>query len=398
MSENVRQKAQETLALVDEVNAVVLPEPTEANAVVPLAQAAPEVGEEIRTRMAEIDMADTNSIVSFGSAAQAELQEISQAMLTDVRNKDVGPAGDGLRNMVTTIRGFSVSELDVRRERTWWEKLLGRAAPFAKFTARFETVQGQIDKITDDLLAHEHTLLKDIKSLDLLYEKTLQFYDELALYIAAGEEKLNVLDTQEIPAKEAEVQAAAENDQVMKAQELRDLRAARDDLERRVHDLKLTRQVTMQSLPSIRLVQENDKSLVTKINSTLVNTVPLWETQLAQAVTIQRSAEAAAAVRDANDLTNELLTSNAKNLRDSNKMIREEMERGVFDIEAVKQANADLIGTIQESLQIADEGKARRAAAEEELKKMEAELRDTLASAKARRDGVGDNAGTSVPN
>ena len=290
-----------------------------------------------------------------------------------------------------------MSELDVRKKRTWWEKLLGRAAPFAKFTARFEEVQGQIDKVTDDLLKHEHTLLKDIKSLDLLYEKTLQFYDELALYIAAGEAKLAELDTTVIPAKEAEVQAAAENDQVMKAQELRDIRAARDDLERRVHDLKLTRQVTMQSLPSIRMVQENDKSLVTKINSTLVNTVPLWETQLAQAVTIQRSAEAAEAVRSANDLTNELLTSNAKNLRDSNKMIREEMERGVFDIEAVKQANADLIGTIEESLQIADEGKRRRSEAEAELKKMEAELRDTLASAKARRTGTGDNAGTSVP-
>lgn len=397
MSEQTRQEAEKTVALVDEVNAVVLPDPQEASAVVPLKQADPALSEEIRTRMEELDMSDTNSIVSFGSAAQAELQTISQAMLTDVRNKDVGPAGDSLRNIVTTIRGFSVSELDVRRERSWWEKLLGRAAPFAKFTARFEDVQGQIDRITDDLLKHEHTLLKDIKSLDLLYEKTLQFYDELALYISAGEEKLEELDTVTIPAKEAEVGAAPEGDQVMKAQELRDLRAARDDLERRVHDLKLTRQVTMQSLPSIRLVQENDKSLVTKINSTLVNTVPLWETQLAQAVTIQRSRAAAAAVRDANDLTNELLTSNAANLRESNKVIREEMERGVFDIEAVKQANADLIGTIQESLQIADEGKARRARAEEELKKMETELRDTLASAKARRDGTGENAGGSVP-
>ncbi|HKK97433.1 MAG TPA: toxic anion resistance protein [Marivita sp.] len=398
MSETVRMKAEETLALVDEVNAVILPEPKDANAVVPLSEADPAVGEEIRSRMAEIDMTDTQSIVSFGSNAQAELQEISQSMLADVRNKDVGPAGDSLRGIVSTIRGFSVSELDVRRERSWWEKLLGRAAPFAKFTAKFEKVQGQIDRITDDLLKHEHTLLKDIKSLDLLYDKTLQFYDELALYIAAGEEKLKDLDSNDIPAKEAEVQAAAENDQVMVAQELRDLRAARDDLERRVHDLKLTRQVTMQSLPSIRLVQENDKSLVTKINSTLVNTVPLWETQLAQAVTIQRSAEAAAAVREANDLTNELLTSNAKNLRESNKMIREEMERGVFDIEAVKQANADLIGTIQESLQIADEGKAKRAAAEEDLKKMEAELRDTLASAKARRDGIGDTTAASMPS
>ncbi|SLN30847.1 TelA-like protein [Falsiruegeria litorea R37] len=396
MSDTVRQKAAEATTAVEEVTAVVLPEPQAE--VVSMQDADEPVSAEIRKRMDEIDMGNTNSIVAFGSGAQAELQEISQAMLADVRNKDVGPAGDSLRNIVTTIRGFSVSELDVRRDRSWWEKLLGKAAPFAKFTAQYEEVQGQIDRITDDLLGHEHTLLKDIKSLDLLYDKTLNFYDELALYIAAGEEKLAELDSSEIPAKEAEVQAAPEEHQVMKAQELRDLRAARDDLERRVHDLKLTRQVTMQSLPSIRLVQENDKSLVTKINSTLVNTVPLWETQLAQAVTIQRSAEAAAAVRDANDLTNELLTSNAANLRESNKMIRQEMERGVFDIEAVKQANADLIGTIQESLQIADEGKAKRAAAEEDLKKMEAELRDTLAAAKARKDGIGDNSGTAVPN
>jgi len=397
MSDTIRQKAEAALAEVEEISAAILPEPADANAIVPLAKANKTVSAEITKRMDEIDIGDTQSIVSFGSAAQAELQEISQSMLQGVRNKDVGPAGGSLRDIVTTIRGFSVSELDVRRERTWWERLIGRAAPFAKFTAQFEDVQGQIDKITDDLLGHEHTLLKDIKSLDLLYEKTLNFYDELALYIAAGEEKLSVLDTKDIPAADTAVGKAPEGDQVMKAQELRDLRAARDDLERRVHDLKLTRQVTMQSLPSIRLVQENDKSLVTKINSTLVNTVPLWETQLAQAVTIQRSAQAAAAVKDANDLTNELLTSNAKNLRESNKMIREEMERGVFDIEAVKQANADLIGTIQESLQIADEGKARRAAAEEELKRMEKELRDTLSSAKARKDGVGDNAGTAVP-
>ena len=397
MTENIRQKAEAALAEVEQVSAAILPEPVAADAVVPLAEADKPVGAEIKKRMAEIDMGDTNSIVAFGSAAQAELQEISQSMLQGVRNKDVGPAGDSLRSIVTTIRGFSVSELDVRRKRTWWEKLLGRAAPFANFTARFETVQGQIDKITENLLDHETTLLKDIKSLDKLYEKTLDFYNELALYIAAGEEKLRVLDEKDIPAKEKQVEKAAEKNKVMKAQELRDLRAARDDLERRVHDLKLTRQVTMQSLPSIRLVQENDKSLVTKINSTLVNTVPLWETQLAQAVTIQRSAEAAAAVREANDLTNELLTANARNLRESNKMIREEMERGVFDIEAVKQANADLIGTIEESLQIADEGKARRAAAEEELKKMEADLRKTLTAAKARKDGVGDNAGTAVP-
>jgi len=169
----------------------------------------------------------------------------------------------------------------------------------------------------------------------------------------------------------------------------RDIRAARDDLERRVYDLQLTRQVTMQSLPSIRLVQENDKSLVGKISSTLMNTVPLWETQLAQAVTIQRSREAAQAIKSANDLTNELLAANAKNLQDSNKIVRTEMERGVFDIDAVKAANETLIATIQESLAIADEGKARRAAAEAELGKMESALRDTLSSAHARAPAGG---------
>jgi uncharacterized protein YaaN involved in tellurite resistance len=394
MPDTAREKAAQALAEVEKVTAVVLPEPSRDLVVLDSADAPTKA--EINRRMAEINIGDTNSIVSFGAAAQTDLQAISQSMLAGVRNKDVGPAGDSLRSMVTTIRGFSISELDVRRERSWWEKLIGRAAPIAKFTARFEEVQGQIDKITDDLLRHEHVLLKDIESLDMLYDKTLQFYNELGLYIAAGEAKLAELDATTIPAKEAEVEAAAEDAAMMKAQELRDLRSARDDLERRVHDLKLTRQVTMQSLPSIRLVQENDKSLVTKINSTLVNTVPLWETQLAQAVTIQRSSEAAAAVRDANDLTNELLTANAQNLRDANKIIRTEMERGVFDINAVKAANANLIATINESLEIADEGKRKRAEAEVEMQKMEEELKQTLSAARARKTGTGDTIGTAA--
>ena len=383
---SIQSKAAAVVDHVTEVANKVLSEPVAANAIVTLDQAESAVGAEIKKRIDEIDMEDTNSIISFGSAAQEELQVISQSMLQGVRNKDVGPAGDSLRDIVTTIRGFSVSELDLRRDRSWWEKLIGRAAPIAKFTARFELVQSQIDKITENLLDHETTLLKDIKSLDMLYDKTLTFYDELALYIAAGEAKLKELDDTIIPAKDATVKVASAEEQVKIAQELRDLRSARDDLERRVHDLKLTRQVTMQSLPSIRLVQENDKSLVTKINSTLVNTVPLWETQLAQALTIQRSREAAEAVREANDLTNELLTANAANLRETNKTVRQEMERGVFDIEAIKKANADLIGTIEESLEIADESKAKRKAAEEELQKMETDLRDTLAAAKARKN------------
>ncbi|MCA8867768.1 MAG: toxic anion resistance protein [Rhodobacteraceae bacterium] len=395
MSEEIRANAERAAKMVDKVNAVVLAEPI--SEIVPLAKADKAKTTEIETRMAEVDITDTQTIVAFGNRAQSGLQKISQSMLDGVRNKDVGPAGDALRNMVTSIRGFEVSELDVRRKRNLWEFLTGRAAPFARFLAKFETVEGQIDKITGELLEHEHTLMKDIRSLDNLYARTLEFYDELGLYIAAGEAVLAKVDEIDIPAKEGELEKTAEDDKVKVAQELRDIRSGRDDLERRVHDLKLTRQVTMQSLPSIRLVQENDKSLITKINSTLMNTVPLWESQLAQAITIQRSAEAAKVVKEASDLTNELLEANAANLKQANKVIRTETERGVFDIESVKKANADLIATIEESLQIADEGKARRATAEVELKKMESDLRDTLAAAKARRSNTGATIGEAVP-
>ena len=175
-----------------------------ANALVTIDDAPEPEAAAIRTRMGEIDMGETSSIIGFGSRAQMELQQISQSMLADVKNKDLGPAGDGLRSMVTTLRGFSVSELDTRRKRSWWEKLLGRAAPIVKFQERYNSVQDQIDRISDNLLEHETTLLKDIKSLDKLYEKTLDFYHELALYIAAGEAKLRDLDANDIPAKEAE--------------------------------------------------------------------------------------------------------------------------------------------------------------------------------------------------
>ena len=391
MTDTVRDQATAVLAEVEKVTAAILPEP--GTAVVALDTANPVQADEIRKRMAELDMSNTQSIISFGAGSQSELQVISQEMLAGVKNKDVGPAGNALTEIVSTIRGFSGEELDVNRERSWWDRLTGAAAPLAQFIARYEEVQGQIDRITENLLGHETLLLKDIKALDILYAKTLRFYDELGLYISAGQAKLKELDSATIPAKEAAVKAAPENDALKVAQELRDLRSARDDLERRVYDLQLTRQVTMQSLPSIRLVQENDKSLVGKINSTLMNTVPLWETQLAQAVTIQRSKEAAEAIKGANDLTNQLLTENAKNLQESNRIVRTEMERGVFDIRSVQLANQTLIDTIQESLAIADEGKARRAAAEVELAKMQAALKDTLSSARAKRTGLGDATG-----
>jgi uncharacterized protein YaaN involved in tellurite resistance len=214
--------------------------------------------------------------------------------------------------------------------------------------------------------------------LDKLYQANLDYFHNLDEYIAAGDEKLVQLDQEVIPKKATAVEESGE---VVDAQELRDLRAARDDLERRVHDLRLTRQVAMQSLPGIRLVQENDKGLVNKINSTIVNTIPLWKQQLATAIAIYRSSSAAETLQSATDLTNELLESNAENLNQANSLTRKQLERGVFDIEAVKKANDTLIDTINESLQIADEGKKMRADAVLQLEQCETQLRNTLSAA-----------------
>jgi len=344
--------------------------------------------------MDEIDLSDSNSVIFFGSKAQQELTSISDNMLEGVRNKDLGSAGESLNNMVSVLRGFKVENYDPDERPGFFtrlfRKLFGGVTPVAKFIQQYEGVRKQVDTVTDDLEGHKTQLLRDITSLDKLYEANLEYFHNLEYYILAGERKLAYIDDKMVP--EAEVQAN-QSDEVLAAQELRDVRSGRDDLERRIHDLKLTRQVAMQGLPSIRLIQENDKGLVNKINSTLVNTVPLWRQQLAQAVTIFRSAEAAKSVKAASDLTNDLLEKNAENLRTANRTVREELERGVFDVNAVRKANENLIATVEESLQIADEGKRRRAEAEKALVEMETELKTALKTASAKASSNANQAG-----
>lgn len=339
----------------------------------------------IDTAMAEIDFSSTNSIIHFGTSAQEEVNDISERMLEGVRNKDTGPAGSALNDMLATLRGFNVDDLDPTKKQGFFARLLGRAKPVAKFLQGYEDVRKQIDSVSNRLDQHKMTLLKDISSLDRLYHANLEYFHKLEHYIVAGEKKLEEADNTVIPSLEKEAESTGD---MLDAQKLRDFRSSRDDLERRVHDLKLTRQVAMQSLPSIRMVQENDKGLVTKINSTMVNTIPLWKNQLAQAVTIFRSQQAGKTLKEATDLTNELLEANAENLKTANAEIRTQLERGVFDIESVKKANDDLIETIQESLRIADEGKRKRAEAEQELITAESKLRETLVAAKAKASEV----------
>lgn len=346
--------------------------------------ATPEEKKEYAPILAEMDMDDRNSILFFGSGAQEDMSTISESMLEGVKNKDLGNASKSLNEVVVAIKGFDIDELNPNKKPSFMDRLFGKAKPIATFLGKYDDVRTQINEITDRLEDHKTQLLTDIISLDKLYDANLEYFHKLELYIKAGEEKLVQLNEAVLP--DMATKAEANPDKILLAQELRDMRGARDDLDRRVHDLRLTRQVSMQSLPSIRLVQENDKALISKINSTLINTVPLWKNQLAQAVTIFRMSDAADTVKKATDLTNELLEANATNLRQGNAEVRKQIERGVFDIDSVRKANDTLIATINDSLQIAEEGRIARNQAVTELKEMETELHDTMTSAKSRAE------------
>ncbi len=336
--------------------------------------------EAVKNLLESVDLSSSTSIIHYGAHAQEELTTISSAMLDGVKNKDMGDSGMPLSNMIAAIKGFDVEELNPNKSISFFDRLLGKAKPLVLFLNRYEDVKEQIASITDELEKQKGTLLNDIESLDRLYDANLNYVYELENFIVAGNQKIELLDTTDIPLL---VEKADKSDNMLQAQELKNLRLSRDDFERRVHDLLLTRQVALQSLPSIRMVQDNDKSLVNKINSTLVNTVPLWKNQLAQTITIYRNQKAGEVLKESMDLTNELLEANAKNLQDSNRQTRELAERGVFDIQSVKKANQILIETIQESLTIADEGKVARKKAAQELEVLEQELKDSLIAASA---------------
>jgi uncharacterized protein YaaN involved in tellurite resistance len=336
---------------------------------------------EIDQALAEIALDDSTSILFFGTAAQESVTTVADEMLEGVRNKDTAAAGQALNDLVTTLRGLPVAELDAKQKPGLFGRLFRGVTPIAKMLQQYEQVRSQVDAISNRLDGHTGKLMKDIGMLDRLFDKTLEYFRRLEVYIAAGAERLRRLDTETLPSLARDVERS--ND-VLKAQQLGDLRAKRDDLERRVHDLRLTRQITMQSLPSIRIVQQNDKALVGKIASTMANTIPLWRQQLAMALTIARSADAGETLQKATDLTNELLAANAESLRTSTQTIRTQAERGIVDIAAVKQANDALIATIGDALRIADDGKRQRAEAEKQLAACEAELKQALLAARQR--------------
>jgi uncharacterized protein YaaN involved in tellurite resistance len=354
----------------------------------------PEEENKLQEAMDKLDLSDRNSVIYFGTEAQEKLDEISNRMIDGVQNKDIGAAGDSLNQIVASIRGFDIDELNPNKAVPWYKKIFGTPSSLVSFLEGYEQVRDQIDIISNDLEKHKSTLMKDVVSLDKLYEANLDYFRGLELYIKAGEKKLSELDDKVIP----EYEEKAKDKEMMAIQDLKEIRGFRDDLERKIYDLKLSRQVAMQSLPSIRLVQENDKSLINKITSTLVNTVPLWRNQLAQTITIFRSHDAAKSIKEASDLTNDLLEKNADGLREANQEVRKQMERGIYDIESIKKANNTLIETLNDSLKIAQEGKAARSKALEELKETEANLKNALMSVKAKSEEIETEVVDSVKN
>lgn len=338
---------------------------------------------EVERLAQQLDIADPGSILRFGQEAQNRATSAADAMLEGARNREAGEAGTTLASMLSTLRGFDVGSLGEKPG--LFARIFQRAASETHaVVARYEDIRGQVETVGDRLDTHRTKLLEDVEKLERLYGATLDWFHALGDHIAAGETVLARVDAEGVPAMVKQV----EGGDAVAAQKLRDLRSARDELDRRVHDLRLTRQVAMQALPSIRLIQENDKALAAKIQSVIANTVPLWRQQLAQALAIGRMREAGRTLKEATDLTNELLTANAERLRQGNVEARTQLERGVFDIAAVKQANAALVATIEDSLRIAEEAQAGRTTAAKELEAAEAEIRRALVAAKAPRPGA----------
>ena len=322
-----------------------------------------------------VDLADPQAVVSYGLPAQSRIAGFADSLLGDVRNKDAGSGGEALTDLLKKVRELDVDSLG-GGSRASRIPVFGRfSKPFGRFADRYQKVSSGIEKVTDSLERSRMGLLKDITVLEKMFELNLEYIKQLDLYIAAGEQILEEMQTVRLPALEAEVRASGDP---MAAQRLSDFQQAIGRFERRIHDLKLTRQVAIQTAPQVRLIQGHDQNLVEKIQSSILNTIPLWKNQIVIAITLYRQQQALGVQKEVSDTTNELLLKNAALLKDGSAKVAREVERGVVDIETLRQVNADLIATIEETIGIQDEARVRRLQAEGELVQMQSQLKQKL--------------------
>nr|WP_294529447.1 toxic anion resistance protein [uncultured Blautia sp.] len=319
---------------------------------------------------ARIDIENTNQILQYGAGTQKKMADFSDAALANVKTQELGEAGDLIAEVVGELRNFDATE-----EKGLFGFFKKQGNKIEAMKNRYAKAEVNVQKITDSLQEHQIRLMKDSAMLDKMYQQNLNYYKELTMYILAGKKKLEEVRNGQLAQLEAKAQLSGS---AQDAQEAKDLDSKCNRFEKKLHDLELTRTISLQTAPQIRLVQNNDTTMVEKIQTTIVNTIPLWKSQMVLALGIAHSTEAANAQRKVTDLTNELLKKNAEALHMASVETAKESERGIVDIETLKKTNADLIQTLDDVMRIQKEGRIKRQQAEIEMQRMEAELKNKL--------------------
>ena len=334
----------------------------------------PEELRQVEEFSKKIDVTNTKAILTYGAGTQKKMADFSEKTLESVKTKDMGEVGDMVSGLVTELRNFDVDE----EEKGFLGFFKKKGNQIQELKTKYNTVEKNVDKISDELEKHQVTLLKDVELLDRMYELNLNYYKELSMYILAGKKKLKEVRENDLAALQ---QKAAQSGLPEDAQAAKDLAEQCDRFEKKLHDLQLTRTVAMQTGPQIRMIQAADQMMAEKIQSTIVNTIPLWKNQMVIAIGIEHASQAAKAEREVNDMTNALLRKNAEKLKQATVETAKEAERGIVDIETLKHTNEMLISTMDEVMAIQAEGKQKRAAAERDLAQIEQQLREKLLQA-----------------
>lgn len=331
---------------------------------------SPEEQQLVNDFAAKIDVENTAQILQYGAGTQKKMADFSDAALAGVRNQDLGEVGDLIINVVGELKGF-----DAEEEKGFLGFFKKQANKLELMKARYDKAEISVEKISDALQQHQVRLLKDSAMLDQMYEQNLAYFKELTMYILAGKKKLEEVRSRRLSQLEATAQRTGLAEDVQAAKDLAD-KCQR--FEKKIYDLELTRAISMQTAPQIRMIQNNDNVMVEKIQTTLVNTIPLWKNQMVLSLGIAHSTEAAKAQRQVNDVTNALLQANAKKLHMASVETAKEAERGIVDIQTLQKTNAELIQTLDDVMKIQQDGRAQRLAAETEMAKMEADLKNKL--------------------
>lgn len=338
-------------------------------------QLSAERQEQARQLAKQIDERDSQTVITYGAQAQQKLTEFSQSMLDHVQNKDTNGIGDSLTSLMYKLNEANPAELRAD-DNNLFRKLFGKVKQsIYETTAKYQKIGAQVDAIATKLDSEKNSLIQDNETLEVLYQKNKDYFDALSLYIAAGELKLAELNDVTIPTA---LQEAQISDNQMKMQEVTDLQQFAERLDKRTHDLKLTRQMTIQQAPQIRLIQNTNQALAEKIQSSIHTAIPLWKNQIAIALTLLRQKNAVTAQRQVSQTTNDLLQKNSELLKISTLETARENERGVIDLETLKKTQENLIQTLEETLRIQKDGRDKRRLAEQELHQMEHTLRERL--------------------